>query len=902
MLKIIKIRYRSQVDAIFESYDPNHCTWLVSDLRTKFELQESILNKNSSYTDESVYRASDMWKLILRRSEPRLKIVSDSFIRSLLRAILDEHGEALGGISSTSEETVYAHLDKMASMIFHPEGVNLLDKWFEENPESKSKWQEWFLRARFVGVKLINEHKVISQRWITSWLQNESNIEKFWDRPLIVDLSGELSRAEAELLKAISRVTDVTVLQPFPEWHEDFKYLLQPYQWLETQTKDIQILEHNSPIVSAKSTLRLSGMLAEVKEATSSVRKWLDEGVSAKSILITAPDIEIYWPVLQAFFEVEGIPMNKAVAGKLQSLPSVSRWMSQLRVRSGRLKTTDLELSFYENEKAQELRFEKFKSIYNSLYVEEDLNRHALIKEIFSGKFDSHKVVARDTFVGQALLYWNSSDSEQVQLVLRELLSNATDKVRLSWNEWLKYLESIVAVKEWSIKKADSHGVTMTKLMSAGSTKFTHRIFLGLAEEQLKAKTKIQLSGAEYFSLAKDIGFVLNNPDVSDLDFELCWISDIESQNDLYCFGGADFTGYLQAPSMFWTKIQMQKAMTEEALHTPELCRWDEIQHQDHILSERLKNDLGISKQEAFKAGRSLSMSPSGIEAYQKCPFVFAAGRIFRLEDHPDIEMDVDPRIKGNLAHLIFEKLTQEPMRFDWSESELEKLVDDARIEKALMFAAEELWIPIKKKNIALAKRFLMFEENLRKKFPAMKVLGKEKDLKAWYDLDKGKFSATETPNSIAMTGRLDRVDGDGQQMIIYDYKSSEASSPTTNRWITELKLQMPFYMWALEKINEPPFLGKVDAALYYIFKDFKLKGFTVNERAGKLYDPIKSTARNTIANDDSGKEKLFAEFEKLAGDKIKEVSGGLFAPNPVKPDECPKCQWRSLCRAQHLS
>lgn len=906
MLKVIRISNRSQVDAIFNSFDPLSTTWLVSDLRTKFELQENILNKYGSYIDETVYRASDLWKLLLRRAQPDLKIVSDPFIRSLIRSLLDQNTELLQGLNSSSEETIYAYIEQMAAIVFHPQGTEDLNQWFEQHPQSEQKWKKWYLAARWMVLQLMGQHKVLSQRWIGPVLLANIQVENFWDRPLVIDLGAELSKTEAELIRALSRVVDVVVLSPYPKWREDFKYLLQPYDFLEAEAQEVikVDLDQAVPVASAKSqtALRFSGMLAEVKFAVGQVRKWLDQGISTANILVTAPDIESYWPVLKSFLDVEGIAVNKSLAGKLQSLPNLTKWLSQIRIRSGRLSATDLEISFYESERASQLRFEKFKALFNTLYVEEDLNRHQLLVDAFSGKFDQQKIVSRDEFVAQSLVYWSGSDSEHLQVVLREFLANAVSNIRLEWNEWLKYLESIVAVKEWTIQKADLLGITVTKLASAGSNQFSHRIFLGLVEDQLKAKSKLQLDGKEYFELAKDLGFVLNNPDFSDLDFELKWISENPSKVDYYCVGLSDFTGKLQAPSMFWLEVANHLGESHERLSVPDSVRWDEIQTQAVARPGRMSQDLGLEEQDRILVSKALSLSPSGIKDYHQCPFVFAASRVFRLEDHPDIDLDVDPRTKGNLAHYLFEQLGKEPIRFDWSDAEILEVLECGRKEKELVFAAEELWIPMRQKYLNLAKRFLAFENELRLRFPNLKTLSAEKTVQIWYSKESRSFSFEASESSVLISGRIDRVDGDGKQMVVIDYKSSGASAPSTAKWIEECELQMPFYMWALEKRQEPPFTGEVDAALYYIYRDFSLKGFVVNEKAGRLYQGIKTTSRNKVQNDQSGKEQLFKSFEEQVVDKILKVSDGIFAPKPSDVSECSKCKWRRLCRAPHLN
>ncbi|MGZ3775949.1 MAG: PD-(D/E)XK nuclease family protein, partial [Pseudobdellovibrionaceae bacterium] len=498
MLQIISLQSRSQITEIFANYNPQKQTWLVSDLRTKFELQQKILNSEGQYIDESVLRASDLWKILLKRLDPGIRLVSDPFARSLLRTILDQHAEILG-VNSSAEDTVFSYIDQMAAVLFHPEGTARLEEWFESHPEAMNRWKEWYLRARFCALKLLQEHRVITADWISSYLQNFNDLERVWDIPLVVDLSGEITRVEAEILRVLSRTVDVTVLEPNPAWKDDFYFLLRPYEDLRAQSQKVTAL--NSVEIKEKKIeiLRFSGMLAEIKHSVGTARQWLDQGIPAEQILITAPDIEQYWPVLQSYLEEEGIPVQKDITHKVQSLPSVIRWMASLRSKSGRLSTSDLEISFFEKEEAQQLRYEEFKALFKSLYVNEDLNRNELVYKAFHEQMDLSGILKRDEFVAKALLFWNSSQTEIIQIVLRELLQNATAATQLVWKEWLSYLETIVASKEYTLEKGLSEGIMVTKLMSAHSEKIQYRIFLGLTDEFLRVKNKTQLSGQDYF-------------------------------------------------------------------------------------------------------------------------------------------------------------------------------------------------------------------------------------------------------------------------------------------------------------------------------------------------------------------------------------------------------------------
>lgn len=907
MLQIIPIESRSQISEIFAKYNPREQSWLVSDLRTKFELQQKILGREGQYIDESVLRASDLWKILLKRLDPGLRLVSDPFARSLLRTIMDEHADVLG-VNSSAEDTVFSYIDQMSAILFHPEGTNRLEEWFQTHPESMNRWKEWYLRARFCALKLLQDHRVITADWITAYLQNFNELERVWNIPLIVDLSGEISRVEAEILRVLSRSVDVVILEPSPAWKADFHFLLKPYEDLRAQSQKVEVL---SPVVRKEKrteVLRFSGMLAEIKHSVGQVREWLDQGISAESIALVAPDIEIYWPVLQSYLEEEGIPAQKDITHKAQSLPSVTRWLALLRSKSGRLSSSDLEISFFEKEESQELRYEEFRSLFKSLYVNEDLARNDIVYKVFHEQVDLAGLLGRDEFVAKALLYWNSSETDIVQIVLRELLQNATSTTNLIWKEWLSYLESIVAAKEYTLEKGNPRGVLVTKLMSAHSEKAQHRIFVGLTDESLRSRNKTQLSGQDYFELAKDIGFYLDNPDQSDLEFELRLLAEAESVEDIYCFGATDLNGSLCSPATFWMSLKGD----HEKLTLPKETRWDELQHSEErgsrpwiqprkdVIQKRIAQDLGKQEFDLIEMVELPRISASSVESFLECPFVFAAQRYFKLKDLPDVDLDVDHRTRGQLAHALFEKLTVEPMRFDWKAEELDQILESVRGEKKLLFADERLWVPLKKKHIQLGLRFLDFEKRWREEFKKTRTLAREKRFEFYFDPKTEEISREAKDSCFRISGQIDRIDGDdANHLVVVDYKSSSGGISAHASWFKNRELQLLFYMWVIEKGLLEDVGGEVIGLFYYVFRNFERKGFKVEDLAGALYPASKRKDKNASFE---AKERYMAEFSTLLMGTLDRIQKGECQAEPAEFKTCVNCEWRRQCRAPHLN
>ncbi|MFN7903614.1 MAG: hypothetical protein ACK5P5_00370, partial [Pseudobdellovibrionaceae bacterium] len=61
----------------FQDFNQTDHTWIVSNIRSKIELQEKIMEAHGHFQGDSILRISEFWKILLARHYPEKKIIPD---------------------------------------------------------------------------------------------------------------------------------------------------------------------------------------------------------------------------------------------------------------------------------------------------------------------------------------------------------------------------------------------------------------------------------------------------------------------------------------------------------------------------------------------------------------------------------------------------------------------------------------------------------------------------------------------------------------------------------------------------------------------------------------------------------------------------------------------------------
>src|SRR4051812_26634967 len=259
---------------LLSEFDPHAATWIVSDLKSKLDLQRQLMKTRDFISGESVLRASELWKILLTRLRPDVQVVSKEFAVTLISEELSDRTEEWAQ-SPGAAQTSYKYMCQLMPILSHPEGSEMMNAWFEKHEASKIRWGRWFQLCTELWTKFL-ARGIVAAPWVSGVLVNEVGFEKVWSRSLIFDLGAELNQVEADLISLLGNFIDETVIQPQPKWRDEYKRTLLAYEILEQKSK---ITRKNSPPTEAgkveeRQYRKFTTMLAEVKHATATARTW----------------------------------------------------------------------------------------------------------------------------------------------------------------------------------------------------------------------------------------------------------------------------------------------------------------------------------------------------------------------------------------------------------------------------------------------------------------------------------------------------------------------------------------------------------------------------------------------------------------------------------------------------
>lgn len=906
MLQFIPVDHPDSIFKFIENSELGAATWIVSDLKSKNEIQKNLLDQQGYFLETSILRASDFWKIALRRLAPHIQVVSHDFIRILVGNFVDKHGLALE-IKDAEVSTLHAYLSELAPILLHSESDNILSDWFATQKKIK-KWQRWYLLAKACMKFIVFEHNLIDSQWTAAYMQNLDINHIDWKTPIIVDLGTEMSSVEMGLFKTLSQKASVKIIWPKPLWSDRFQFLLKTYQDSSGYgtTESIGKVDQKTDKLQNQ-FIRVSTQLSEVKFAVQKIRQWVDAGIQLNNIAIISAEIDkSYWPVLKFFLDHEGLVYQKDQIIKLNSLAAVQNFTAFATNLMSDVSWDSLETTLFSSTSNADISFDSFKSLFYQLYDDSDLLRDDKVKNLFYKKLDLSNKITRDEFLIQIVKIWseslkfiNDTESEsQAQLfetIFKDFLARSTD-ISANFRSWIQFLLTCINSKEIKISSSTNNGLQILPLMSSHLCKANYQICLGTDEKSLSTHKKSLIATADVFELKVKFDFAIDYPEESFFDFNIRWLAERQVIEKIYLCANSSFEAEPLTPALFFLENN-----SKQDLQLPEATRHDQIQNQlaalttkDNVLNDALRRDLYPStNQVLIKLFDSLS--PSNLEDYWKCPFKLLVQKAFKLRDLPQVAMDLDPRQKGSLLHLLFEHL----VKTDNAESS-ESFLDQKRLEFKIYPKDDLLWLIQKNKLLQIAKKFTDFENHRKKEAVKASVKATEISFDMRFDLECKNFVPLDSTEnkSIIIKGRVDRIDQNNEsELIVYDYKSNTADLKNHQDWLKVGEFQLLLYLMACEIYLYPE--KNVIASVYYDYRKFEAhKGLSTQSYQNLFLESGRK--RKSLSNEDD-KKKLISEFTKTLEYIFSKLENFDFSAEPIDQKHCTSCNWSKLCRAPHL-
>lgn len=901
MLEFTLVTHPDQIREKLSDFNPQITTWVVSDLKSKQEIQEQCIAKYGFYSDDAILRVSDFWKMWMRRLAPGTQIVSSEFIRVLISQFIELYGTE-DGLDNHEAKTLYKYVSDLAPLLLHPSSHEILIDWVEEK-EVKPQWAKWIGLSQKCLDYIEQEHNCIESAWIVSYLQ-KLDLEKIvWPKKLIFDLGSQMTSLEMGLLNTLSRDNNIEVIVPDPEWKNKFHYILNTYKDYSGYGKTTALTEASSPVKpSSDKFIRFNSEINEIKYITTKVREWIEAGVAAENILVLSPRIEDYWPILNFHLEAEGIHAQKDLVSSMISLGVIQRWLSTIHAQTKNVTWTKLEMSYGSYiDSANLQQFEKFKAAFAELLDDADLARLGSAKDLFYQKINLDQKLKRDDFLVAMLQSWITVDQtlehkKLLQGIIKDFIQQTVD-VKLRLSDWLNLLSSRLAKKEIKIEQTTRSGIQVLPINSAQVLEATHRLWVGLDESGLKGRQTSLIPLADIEELKKTFDLALDYPEESHADFNLRWYSMAHCKEQYFTCAHVSATGDPLNTSLYF----LENNKKPEAVNYP--ATMVDLKQQafgiDQYPELMRKLELENTASELEVSALNLkSLAPTDIEAYDQCSFKFLARKGFKLQQFDTLGLEIDPRQKGTLIHDLFKYIVQDKNYLTIGEKELSVHLDEERKKRNLFPFLDVFWGPHKEKLVATGLKFIAAEKTRLQAFSTLRHKTEE-TIQTYYDLEKFEFTKDQPSGKhFGINGRLDRLDVDEktQQAIVIDYKSAKSTDTSfAEKWVENSEFQLLIYSSAVEQMFSVSTVG----AIYYFYKTLEQQYGYLLEDENVFKDYVEHTNKTLI--DRETQSEIYSSFRAKVKNIFTNIEKNSFAVKPRTSKVCDNCEWVETCRVKNL-
>lgn len=328
-----------------------------------------------------------------------------------------------------------------------------------------------------------------------------------------------------------------------------------------------------------------------------------------------------------------------------------------------------------------------------------------------------------------------------------------------------------------------------------------------------------------------------------------------------------------QSPALPPTRMTLEDALTQDPVRSDVVPRdtaaWLAIRrHRTPAADGRFHGQAGPAAPASYKV--------SALDRFLKCPFVYFASEILRLEEEPEDEEGLSPRARGRLVHGVLEAFYAR-----WRPPETGALdVEDAR--RLFVLVAEEHLASLTEADAVIERARLL--GSAAGPGVASIVLGLEAESPTKVVERHLEFSlrgdavvrGPDGPRTVSLRAVADRIDVlPGSSFRVIDYKLTTAPDRKN-------AVQLPAYAAAAKaRLGERDGRAWAPADLAYV-----------------VFGP----APHYVPLAEPGKlDGVLAVGEARLVTVVDRIERGDFPPQPAKKRECATCPYGGVCRKDYV-
>ena len=949
MLTLIPYSEVEEKEKLLKGFNPENCIWITSDIKSKWFILEYLSLLSLDKKPKNVLRAREFWIKCLKESRDIQFLPRDFLLLIYQKWALSQNLPEWQSKKETGT-LICNYMEALAHLLKHPQRDPLLEEWLKPSNRENIYWMKWYKLAKGFW-DYLSQKNIIESSWSAVFLLDEFPYKTVDSKELIFDLNLDISNVEVELISQISKKINTKVLFPLCVNETDRDYVYSLYRpLLETQAKEQKEKKNPPALWDIK---KFTTPLAEVKDIVNRVSEVLKSGVKPSEVCVLAPYIESYWTCLKSHLKAEGIPVNKSEVTSLYHFPAIQLWMARLRTH------------------LKDLRYENLYTVYAHQNPTVDFNKlkadfyhQRQIDSFPKDSYQAKHVKNLAEFVsGRDFILWAKAllpkvDSvlfKEVDKLLKDFLKSVDKSFVVSthspWQAWFSLLETAIKNEEIEIQTADTDGIHCLSFNALAWVSADFVYIAGLSGQNIKTHTLISELSAG--AVREDLGFCLQSDPIDKMEKIISWFIHQQKKGGVLSYSTTDFMGQAVSPSRLWLEKAEQK--NKKHFDSPGLTHWDRQQQQNSLkdiiygtelkqidktqkeklslIQQSIEEDLGEREPSPFCQGEIESLSPSSLESYIKCPFIFTAKKLFKLTDQPEKDIDISALDRGKMIHYLFEQIIKLKKSHT---SEILSIIEDIKTQMKNI----HLVIWEKEKLYLLNKAQLLIAEEERKKlfFKNYQPFFLEKDFECYWSFKEQKFSRK---GDMAFKGKIDRVDRGASSLTyrqtsssevsqstvipplvsnprsgslaeakpdvvfyhVIDYKSQLPTGSSAPYWEKQNNFQSAIYAQVVEQglvdVSPPKEKAILKCALYLSYKNFEYQGLALKEP--EYIQLLKSPRKRSLVSEEE-KQSLFKKVNKKINHFILNIQKGYFHPQPQSKELCKKCRWRKICRASHLN